>query len=101
MLERGRSEEANVPLDYLKQVREASKYTESIYHDYHFPCDPNPLIHLSHPQVHKHYDRWLLHRQPRPPPAPVLVIDADQGLEEVKRQFDLKKQIIMGQKAAI
>lgn len=70
MLKRGRTEEANIPLEYLKQV-------------------------------HKYYDRWLLHRQPRPPPAPVLVIDADQALEDVKRQFDLKKQIIMGQEAAV
>lgn len=68
MLERGRSEEAGVPLDYLKKV-------------------------------HEYYDKWLLHHKPHPPPAPVLVIDADQALEDVKKEFELQKSVIMGLKA--
>ncbi|XP_045125309.1 deoxynucleoside kinase-like isoform X4 [Portunus trituberculatus] len=68
MLERGRSEEADIPLDYLKKV-------------------------------HQYYDRWLLHKEPHPPPAPVLVIDANQALEDVKKEYELQKAVIMGQKA--
>ncbi|KAK8395520.1 hypothetical protein O3P69_005555 [Scylla paramamosain] len=68
MLERGRSEEASIPLDYLKKV-------------------------------HHYYDRWLLHKEPHPPPAPVLVIDADQALEDIKKEYELQKSVIMGQKA--
>lgn len=32
------------------------------------------------------------------PPAPVLVIDADQNLEDIRKEYDQKKSVIMGKK---
>ncbi|KAG7161760.1 Thymidine kinase 2-like 1 [Homarus americanus] len=68
MMKRGRSEEADVPLKYLKVV-------------------------------HSYYEKWLLNHLPCAPPAPVLVIDANQELEEVRKEYDLKKPVIMGEKS--
>ncbi|KAK4311927.1 hypothetical protein Pmani_016615 [Petrolisthes manimaculis] len=67
MLKRGRSEEANLPLDYMKLV-------------------------------HEYYERWLVHHQPHKPPAPVLVLDANQDLDTMKLEYEKKKSVIMGHK---
>ncbi|KAG0718369.1 hypothetical protein GWK47_052545 [Chionoecetes opilio] len=70
---------------------------------FHFPLStslPLPLHFISgqlrlEGWVHEYYDKWLLHKKPHPPPAPVLVIDADQALEEVKKEYELQKPVIM------
>lgn len=49
-------------------------------------------------QVHEYYERWLLDKQPKAPPAPVLVLNADQDLDAMKREYEKKKSFIMGHK---
>nr|XP_053651355.1 deoxynucleoside kinase-like [Cherax quadricarinatus]XP_053651356.1 deoxynucleoside kinase-like [Cherax quadricarinatus] len=48
--------------------------------------------------VHNYYEKWLLNHEPKEPPAPVLIINADQDLEDIKKEYDLRKPVIMGEK---
>ncbi|KAK7082682.1 hypothetical protein SK128_008804 [Halocaridina rubra] len=51
--------------------------------------------------VHNYYEKWLLQHQPRAPPAPVLIIDANKELGEVVKEYNENKSFIMGEKPLI
>ncbi|XP_071548282.1 deoxynucleoside kinase-like isoform X3 [Panulirus ornatus] len=46
--------------------------------------------------VHDYYEKWLFHHQPHAPLAPVLIINADQKLEDIRNEYDQKKSVILG-----
>lgn len=64
ILKRGRNEEKNITLDYLKSL-------------------------------HELHEEWLLNRSKFAIPAPVITIDANSNLEEVKRLYDTHSQNIL------
>jgi len=48
--------------------------------------------------LHQSYEDWLIHQTKGPPPAPVLVLDADQGIEKMLLTYDQFKDEIRGKK---
>ncbi|KAF2365117.1 Deoxynucleoside kinase domain [Trinorchestia longiramus] len=54
-----------------------------------------PLAYLQ--TLHTYYERWLMERKPCPPPAPVLVIDANSDLLSVTRCIGVHQRLILGQ----
>ncbi|XP_026472013.1 thymidine kinase 2, mitochondrial-like [Ctenocephalides felis] len=65
MLQRCRSEEMAVPLEYLKQV-------------------------------HESYEQWLIQTPPENLPSPVLIIDADQSLDDIVKSYKKYESRIFG-----
>lgn len=50
------------------------------------------LEHLK--QIHQIHDDWLYHQTFKPPPAPIVTIDADQDIQNMVEEFEkCKKQI--------
>ena len=47
-------------------------------------------------QVHEYYERWLIDGLPCAPPAPVLIIDANNELEEVMKSYHEHMPVILG-----
>lgn len=88
MIERCRSEEMAVPLEYITQVNTyyiAFKvYLSSLI----------ILIFLN--QVHESYEQWLMHTPPEKLPAPILIIDVDQSLEDVVKSYKKHQRQIFG-----
>ena len=56
-----------------------------------------PSIFYSCRQLHEYYERWLMQASPHRPPAPVLVIDADRDLSEVRRDYEQLLPVILGE----
>lgn len=48
--------------------------------------------------LHQCYEDWLMTEKFGPPPAPVLVLDADQGMESMLKTYDKYKDEIRGVK---
>jgi len=48
--------------------------------------------------LHQSYEDWLVNQTKGPPPAPVLVLDADQGIEKMLLTYDQFKEEIRGRK---
>jgi len=48
--------------------------------------------------LHKSYENWLIHETQGPVPAPVLVLDADQGIESMLNIYDKYQAEIRGKK---
>jgi len=48
--------------------------------------------------LHQSYEDWLIHQKQGKPPAPVLVLDADQGIESMLQTYEQFKDEIRGKK---
>jgi len=46
--------------------------------------------------LHQSYEDWLIHQKQGPLPAPVLILDADQGMESMLKTYDQFKDEIRG-----
>ena len=46
--------------------------------------------------VHQCYESWLVHKNVHKPPAPVLIIDADQTEEELIMLYEENRNKIIG-----
>jgi len=51
--------------------------------------------------LHKSYEDWLVHKTQGPLPAPVLVLDADQGIDNMITTYETYKEEIRGRKPYI
>jgi len=48
--------------------------------------------------LHQSYEDWLINQTQGPPPAPVLVLDADQGIESMLQTYEQYKEEIRGKR---
>lgn len=51
--------------------------------------------------LHQSYEDWLIHKTSGPLPAPVLIMDADQGIDNMIRTYETYKEEIRGKKPYI
>ena len=48
--------------------------------------------------LHQSYEDWLIHKTSGPLPAPVLLLDADQGIDNMIRTYETYEEEIRGRK---